>query len=112
MDTMFEFYRDKLGLPPLGRNGDVWAGFRVGDQDIWLTPGLPEFPQRPGSDGGLVFKVSDIQATVEQLEQRGISPAGKGMLFPTGARQIPYRDPEGNYFAVLQPAQANGQGKA
>jgi len=98
----YDFYKDTLGLRPLALVERHWAGFRLGEKDIWLVQAGDDYPMRPGGDNGVVFTVFDLDATAEALGQRGLKPTDAGLRFPNGARQLPYRDPDGNVFVVHQ----------
>lgn len=107
------FYGGRLELPFIGMIEKKWAGFRVGEKEVWLIQTTPEFPVKPGGDVALFFPVLDIDAAIEHLEAVGVSPAGPGVELPTGARKVPYRDPDGNLFVVYEsPARAVDSRKA
>ncbi len=107
VENACRFYGGRLELPFIGMIEKKWAGFRVGEKDVWLIQTTPEFPVKPGGDTALYFQVADAEAAVEQLQEIGVSPSGPGVELPTGARQVPYRDPDGNLFVVYEsPARA------
>jgi len=98
----YDFYKDTLNLHPLAFIEERWAGFRVGERDIWLVQAGDDYPMRPGGDTGVVFTVFDLDAAEHSLRNKGLEPVDKGLRFPSGARQLPYRDPDGNVFVVHQ----------
>ena len=51
------FYGGRLELPFIGMIEKKWAGFRVGEKEVWLIQTTPEFPVKPGGDTALFFPV-------------------------------------------------------
>ena len=59
--------------------------------------------QVPGSLDGLILVVSDIQATHEELSQRGVQVSDPVMQ-PWGTIHADFSDPDGNRWTLQQPA--------
>jgi predicted enzyme related to lactoylglutathione lyase len=59
--------------------------------------------QEPGSLDGLILVVSDIQATHDELSQRGVQVSDP-MMQPWGAIHADFSDPDGNRWTLQQPA--------
>jgi catechol 2,3-dioxygenase-like lactoylglutathione lyase family enzyme len=102
-----EFYGDTLGLTALWEN-PASVRFRVGDHSE-----LSVF-KRPGTDTAHTlahFEVDDIEATVKDLESRGVQfqDYTEGPLATTGhiaqigpARGAWFTDPDGNTLGLRQ----------
>ena len=98
------FYAEKLGLPVLSERyrperGDWKIDLRVGDSriELFVIPNAPPRPSYPEARGlrHLAFRVSDITATVRELEEKGI-PCEPVRTDPaTGCRFTFFRDPDG-----------------
>jgi catechol 2,3-dioxygenase-like lactoylglutathione lyase family enzyme len=109
IDDAFEFYHNRLGLTPIGIAPGKWAGFRVGEKDVWLEASTNQLPLKTGGDGGMFFVVTDIDSAAARLAERGVQPDGQGVELPSGAKQLPYRDPDGNMFLLYEsPPKSNG----
>jgi methylmalonyl-CoA/ethylmalonyl-CoA epimerase len=65
-----EFYRDKLGLRFLFSVPDKMAFFDCGGVRLMLS--LPETPQFDHPGSVLYFKVDEIEAAFQTLEDRGV----------------------------------------
>jgi len=59
--------------------------------------------QEPGSLDGLILVVTDIQATHDQLSQRGVQVSEPAMQ-PWGTVHADFADPDGNRWTLQQPA--------
>ncbi len=72
MSKAVAFYRDLLGLEPIGQFEDegrlIWAEFEVGGVCIALHP--PEMGPPVGSVG---LSVEDVDATVAELREKGVT---------------------------------------
>lgn len=101
------FYADTLGLEFLWEN-PVGARFRVGDSSE-----LSIFQRPPTTTEHTLghFEVSDIEATVAELEGKGVSfiDYDEGPLATTGhvaqlgpARGAWFKDPDGNTLGIRQ----------
>jgi catechol 2,3-dioxygenase-like lactoylglutathione lyase family enzyme len=103
------FYTEVLGFiagrDSAFRDNARWIEVRpTADSPVTLTlvtwfPSLP-----PGCLRGLVLLADDLEATCEQLQQRGLSSASAIQSAPWG-RYVTFSDPDGNGW-VLQEARA------
>jgi catechol 2,3-dioxygenase-like lactoylglutathione lyase family enzyme len=59
--------------------------------------------QAPGSSDGLILVVQDIQATHDELTNRGVQVDEPAMQ-PWGTVHADFRDPDGNRWTLQQPA--------
>jgi predicted enzyme related to lactoylglutathione lyase len=97
MDRAVTFYRDTLELDVVEQEGG-WTEVTAGDQVIGLNRG--ESPQ--GSGGAVIaFAVTDIDATVAQLRDRGVEFRGEVSEHPWG-KIAPFADPDGNVLQVIE----------
>ncbi len=98
MDRAVAFYRDDLGLEVEDHDGE-WSEVSAGDQRIGLNAS-----ESPAGDGGAViaFAVDDIDATVDELKEKGVKFAGELSEHPWG-RIAPFKDPDGNDLQVYAP---------
>jgi catechol 2,3-dioxygenase-like lactoylglutathione lyase family enzyme len=110
---MVEFYRGTLGLPfnlPYERD-QGWAGFQAGDVVIYLieVPSNERAPRRcpgdehtpPGLDS-FAFAVDDLDATIGELDGKGVEWAGE-VIESAWYRYRGLYDPEGNLLYVTRP---------
>lgn len=95
MERAVAFYRDDLGLKVVEHDGD-WTEVSAGDQRIGLNA-----RETPSGEGGAViaFSVDDLDATVAQLRERGVTFTGEISEHPWG-RVAPFSDPDGNDLQV------------
>ena len=121
-DEALAFYTDKLGLelredvtvPELGNFR--WLSVGVpGQQDVAITlmaiPGPPVFDAETqdaiktlvakGVATGLFFATDDVQATYEELKDRGVEFQQEPTEQPYGV-DAGFRDPSGNQMRVAQ----------
>jgi catechol 2,3-dioxygenase-like lactoylglutathione lyase family enzyme len=99
------FYSEKLGLEPVEeREGGLRYVFPAGEFALFETSGMPS-----GDHTQLAFDVDDIEATVAELEARGVSFEEYGGItevegnYPskgTGERGVWFRDSEGNVLGI------------
>jgi predicted enzyme related to lactoylglutathione lyase len=123
-DEALAFYTDKLGMevrddvtvPELGNFR--WLTVGVPGQDVSITlmaiPGPPVFDAETqaqikalmakGASGGLFFQTDDCRATYEELRSRGVEFAQEPTEQPYGI-DAGFRDPSGNHFRMVQPAE-------
>ena len=121
-DEALDFYTEKLGLelredvtvPELGNFR--WLSVGVpGQQDVAITlmaiPGPPVFDAETqdaiktlvakGVATGLFFATDDVQATYEELKDRGVEFQQEPTEQPYGV-DAGFRDPSGNQMRVAQ----------
>jgi catechol 2,3-dioxygenase-like lactoylglutathione lyase family enzyme len=121
-DEALEFYTEKLGLelredvtvPELGNFRWLTVGV-PGQEDVAITlmaiPGPPVFDAETqdaiktlvakGVASGLFFATDDVQATYEELKDRGVEFQQEPTEQPYGV-DAGFRDPSGNQMRVAQ----------
>jgi catechol 2,3-dioxygenase-like lactoylglutathione lyase family enzyme len=101
LDHSIEFYAEKLGLPVAfefkNDEGDVTGVYlHAGARSfIELFEGEPEQTPRTASFKHICLEVDDMDATVAELEDRGVEVRNK-KLGEDGAWQAWLKDPDGN----------------
>ena len=129
LDRSIAFYRDMLGLEPLGDpfpfSGPQFSEIMdipevqgrmcmIARGDLWLElfefanpAGKAKDPEYPVSDRGYSHfgvSVDDIEPVHAKLAAAGVRIHGPIQTFAgSGVRAIYCRDPDGNVFEVLQP---------
>ncbi len=98
------FYVDLLGFAVIRENyraqrGDYKLDLRCGEQEIELfimcdCPPRPSYPEALGLRH-LAFTVANIDATVRELQKRGIETEPVRQDAYTGRRMTFFRDPDG-----------------
>ena len=104
------FYRDVLGLSPLGEPSGLAAGFRISDTHVLLIfdPEVSSAPGRdvpshgPVGDGHIAFRIEpgDFESWQERLRQRGVA-IEQVHSWEQGGRSIYCRDPHGNSVELI-----------
>ena len=115
-DACFRFYRDVMQFPVTwGAEGEGYADFFVGTEtglslfdqrEMSATVGTLSLPSKPdGQDSTvIIFQVDDVDATVEQLQQRGANILVGPTSHPEwGIRTADLRDPDGNLIEINSP---------
>ena len=72
-DALREFVRDKLGLPASDVGGG-WLIFDAPEADLGVHPTENEAP--PSGTADISFYCDDIEATMRELERRGVEFTG------------------------------------
>jgi glyoxylase I family protein len=101
VDAALRFYSEVLGLRPRDDRpgfGSGGAWLDAGPQQVHLNEGRP--PPELGQHFALL--VDDLDATVEELRQRGVDVSDPVPIGPS--RQAFLRDPAGNVIELHQPA--------
>jgi|1186.fasta_scaffold66686_3 catechol 2,3-dioxygenase-like lactoylglutathione lyase family enzyme len=116
LDRARAFYREKLGLEPVEeREGGLRYRCAAGEFHVFLSTGAPS-----GTSTQMGFEVEDIEATVAELRERGVSfeqfdapgfESVQGIVevgnnYPSkgsGERGAWFRDSEGNLLGLGQP---------
>ena len=101
LDACTRFYVDVLGLeilprPDLGFPG-LWV--RAGEQEIHL---LQRDDWEAPAGQHFAFRVSDLEAAIQELAERGVEVKGPFEIPETG-RQVFFYDPAGNMIELNQP---------
>jgi catechol 2,3-dioxygenase-like lactoylglutathione lyase family enzyme len=97
-----EFYQDVLGAELVEEQADgriLW--FKIGDLQILLRPGNPgeSLDLYKLARAGIVLYTDDLDVEVLRLKRRGLAFEGDdGPGCPT------FRDPDGNWFQLVNPA--------
>ena len=121
-DEALAFYTEKLGLelrndvtvPEMGNFRWLTVGV-PGQEDVAIVlmavPGPPVFDQETssklkdlvakGAAGGLFFAADDIDATYQELKDRGVEFSQEPTDQPYG-RDAGFRDPSGNQMRMAQ----------
>ena len=92
------FYRDLLGLSPLGEITPEWVELEAGNCTVALHHASKPLSERGDASAKIVFGVLDIPAARSLLESRGIT-MGKISSF-SGIDICDGKDPEGNLFQI------------
>ena len=106
VDRAKAFYTEKVGF-----HADHDLKLNENVRFVQLTPpgsacsivfgqGITSRP--PGSIEGLLLVVSDIQATYQELKQRGV-PIEEPAMRPWGSVHADFEDPDGNRWTLQQP---------
>ena len=92
-----------MGRPPSFLANDTEAVWELAENRHLFTEVRPE---HAGHARHLLF-VDDIDALVGEIEQRGLTPAGRE-TYSNGVGKVSYEEPDGNRFefggAAKQPA--------
>ena len=101
-----EWYRDVLGLAPVERPEGATADgswFQLGDAQVHLfQPVEPELGKRPVAPPHFAVEVADLEATVSELRERGVT-VYEGEHVQGFGYQAMVLDPSGNLIELNQP---------
>lgn len=109
-DQALDFYVNTLGMEkrmdaPMDEEGNRWIEVAPPGAQTTIvlsnTPG-PEGEQKPGGFTGYIFSVEDIEATVQELEEKAIAVTAPLTNEPWG-RWAQFADPDGNEFGIWAP---------
>lgn len=110
LESAHSFYRDILGLSPLGDHSGLAAGFRINDTHVLLifNPKISGQPGRdvpshgPHGEGHIAFRIApeDFEAWQKKLRERGVS-IEQVHEWEQGGRSIYCRDPHGNSVELI-----------
>jgi len=92
------FYRDMLGLKPLGEITPEWVELQTGSCTVALHRAAKSLKERGHPSAKIVFGVRDVPTGKAILESRGVV-MGKIMSFD-GIDLCDGKDPEGNLFQI------------
>lgn len=112
LERALDFYCDKLGFREafrLERDGEpspwiVYIQVAPG-QFIELFPGAKEVAPQPGRNGGynhFSLGVDDMEATLQELRDRGLDIPGEAKQGLDGNWQYWIADPDGNRIELMQ----------
>lgn len=110
IDASGAFYRDVLGLAPLGEPSELGVGFRVDAHHVLLIFD-PEVSRRAGrvvpshgaaGEGHVAFRIgaSDFEAWQDRLRDHGVA-IEQVHRWEQGGRSIDCRDPHGNSVELI-----------
>ena len=106
LDRAVEYYKEVLGLPLLFQTENM-AFFDSNGQRLLLS--LPEKEEFAYASSVLYFKVEDIQKSVEQLKEKGVSfidqPHVVAKMGNTETWMTFFKDSEGNTHALTSEVQ-------
>ncbi|MCG8592358.1 MAG: VOC family protein [Proteobacteria bacterium] len=99
------FYTETLGMPLAYRSDELgWAQLATGECQLALERAAPDDEESQALVGrfvGVSLQVSDIQATVATLQERGVEFAGLPEAQEWGGVLAHLRDPDGNVLTLL-----------
>ncbi|HET9015501.1 MAG TPA: VOC family protein [Thermomicrobiaceae bacterium] len=87
------WYERLFGAPPSFLPTDTEAVWALAEHGFVF---IEQQPERAGHGRHLLF-VDDLDALVEGVAARGLTPVGQETL-GNGVRRVVYRDPDGNQF--------------
>jgi catechol 2,3-dioxygenase-like lactoylglutathione lyase family enzyme len=110
LDRAAAFYRDVLGLEPIGREPGRHVFFRVGDGVLLLFRAaetlkgtiLPAHGARGPGHFALGIAADAFEAWRLHLSARGVAIEHE-VHWPRGGRSLYFRDPDGNSVELVTP---------
>lgn len=94
-----EFYRDTLGLKPLGEPGESWAEFDCGNVTLDIGTFSYDPKVKGGNNAQVGFAVDDVPATLADLKKKGVT-----VLYDTYETPVCWgaaiADPDGNVINI------------
>jgi predicted enzyme related to lactoylglutathione lyase len=98
IEAMKRFYRDTVGLEPAA-DSPAFVSFDTGGASLALVA----VPSQQKREFELCFRSRDVDADALALQRRGVKFIDEARALEFG-RVIHARDPEGNLFSLLDPA--------
>ncbi|HMB03906.1 MAG TPA: VOC family protein [Isosphaeraceae bacterium] len=111
LDRAERFYRDVLGLAPMGKEAGRHAFFRVGEGDVLLLfladttirgDHLPAHGARGPGHFALGIDAEALEAWRRRLQEHGVAIEHEA-TWPRGGRSLYFRDPAGNSVELITP---------
>ncbi|HEX8204315.1 MAG TPA: VOC family protein [Isosphaeraceae bacterium] len=110
LDRAEAFYRDVLGLEPIGTEPGRHAFFRVGSSVLLLFlaaetlrgTALPSHGATGPGHFALGIAAEDFDAWRERLRQHGVD-VEREVRWDRGGRSLYFRDPDGNSVELVTP---------
>jgi predicted enzyme related to lactoylglutathione lyase len=107
-----EFYRDIVGLPiDQLFEPDQWVLFDVAGAKLAIYPGGYGSTRPKGADRNAfvpTIECEDLEATVAELESRGVPFIAPIAANPDGYKLATFVDPEGNRVQLFEVGAADG----
>jgi catechol 2,3-dioxygenase-like lactoylglutathione lyase family enzyme len=106
-EAAIDFYVNKLGFElrrdePMGPMRWIEVAPPGGQTVIVLARGYGHDADRVGTFSGLVLEADDIQATYEQLRDKGVNFSEGPTMQPWGGIQALFADQDGNGYVLVQ----------
>ena len=104
LEPSLAFYRDRLGLT-LDLAAPGMAVFECGACKLILEAADAEDPDQRalvGRFSGLSFTVQDIQASTQELAERGVRLLGPPERQEWGGSLAHFKDPDGNILSLVE----------
>lgn len=114
LDRASRFYRDKIGLEPLGRSPDGALRYRCANGVLAL---LPRPGSSPAEHTAISFEVGDIEKELSELQAKGVVFEDYDLpelrtvnhVCVLGSEKAAwFRDSEGNYLCLHQEVKGEG----
>ena len=110
-ETAIDFYVNKLGFElrrdeAMGPMRWIEVAPPGGQTVIVLARGYGHNADRVGTFSGLVLEADDIQATYEQLRDKGVTFSEGPTVQPWGGVQALFADQDGNGYVLVQSESA------
>jgi catechol 2,3-dioxygenase-like lactoylglutathione lyase family enzyme len=111
LDRAERFYRDVLGLAPMGKEAGRHAFFRVGEGDVLLLfladatirgDHLPAHGARGPGHFALGIDAEALEPWRRRLQEHGVAIEHEA-TWPRGGRSLYFRDPAGNSVELITP---------
>lgn len=111
LDRAERFYRDVLGLAPMGKEAGRHAFFRVGEGDVLLLfladatirgDHLPAHGARGPGHFALGIDAEALEAWRRRLQEHGVAIEHEA-IWPRGGCSLYFRDPAGNSVELITP---------
>ncbi|MFC0244939.1 VOC family protein [Falsochrobactrum ovis] len=115
MAEAIAFYRDVMGLEPVGKTSERNAFFRCGEGILLLfnaeetlktqvAGALPVPSHGASGPGHVCFAADDIEIDAWRIHLEGCGvQIESDFLWPNGARSIYFRDPSNNSLEIAEP---------
>lgn len=87
-----DWYKLLLGQPPAFIPNNIETVWELAEHRYLF---IKVFPNDAGHAFNLFF-LSDLDAFVSQMAERGLNPKGKKETFSNGVQRVIYKDPDGN----------------
>jgi predicted enzyme related to lactoylglutathione lyase len=96
------FYEQTLGLTLETDFNGHWLEYDINGATLAISDMLPD--KSPVKTGGLALEVDDLEAGVEQLQQKGVTIVAEPAAYPACKLAL-IADPDGNVIGLHQHTQ-------